>query len=83
MAVALLDSGFPEWGSTVGTAKPKLLVVGKDDYAQALSLNITLHGDRLEAMSKFKYLGSIWTLKAATQLPVLLVRGTSAILEMG
>jgi len=46
---------------TVSTAKTKLLVVGRDADAQAANLSITLRGDLLEVVSKFRYLGSMIT----------------------
>ena len=63
VAADLLDSTFTQWGLTVSTAKTKLLVVGssRDADDQAANLNITLRGVRLEAVSKFKYLGSMIT----------------------
>lgn len=63
VAVELLHSTFSERGLIVGTAKTKLLIVGRDADAQAADLNIALREDRLEAaaVSKFKYTGSVIT----------------------
>ena len=59
-AIGLLDTVFSDWGLTVSTAKTKLLVIGRDAQTQAANLSIQVHGDTLEVVHKFKYLGSIF-----------------------
>ena len=60
-AIELLDAVFSDWGLTVSTSKTKILVIERDSDTQAATLDIKLRGDNLEVVSKFKYLGSIFT----------------------
>ena len=59
-AIGLLDTVFSDWGLTVSTAKTKILFIGRDAQAQAANLSIQVHGDTLEVVHNFKYLGSIF-----------------------
>ena len=58
-AVTLMDNTFVQWGLTISTKKTKVLVVGRDAECQAP--NIVIRGEKLEVVSQFKYLGSIFT----------------------
>ena len=60
-AVALMDNTFSQWGLTISTQKTKVLVVGRDAEQQAANAIISIRGDKLEVVSPFKYLGSIFT----------------------
>ena len=60
-AIELRDTVVFDWGWTVSTSKTKILVIGRDSDTQAAALDIKLRGDSLEVVSKFKYLGSIFT----------------------
>ena len=60
-AVTVMDTTILRSGLTISTKKTKVLVVGRNDAAQAADLVITLRGDQLEVVSQFKYLGSIFT----------------------
>ena len=60
-ATELLDAVFSDWGLTVSTSKTKILVIGRDSDTQTATLHIKLRDDSLEVVSKFKYLGSIFT----------------------
>ena len=60
-AVTVMGTTFLRWGLTISTKKTKVLVVGRNDAAQAADLVIMLRGDQLEVVSQFKYLGSIFT----------------------
>ena len=55
-----MDSSFSRWGLTISTQKTKVLVVGRDAEQQASNVNILIRGDKLEVVSSFKYLGSIF-----------------------
>ena len=58
-AVTVMDTTFLHWGltvaTTISTKKTKVLVVGRNDAAQAAILVIMLRGDQLEVVSQFKY----------------------------
>ena len=60
-AVALMDNTFSQWGLTISTQKTKVLVVGRDAEQQAANAIISIRDDKLEVVSSFKYLGSIFT----------------------
>ena len=55
-----MDNTFPQWGLTISTQKTKVLFVGRDAQQQAANANISIQGDKLEVVSSFKYLGSIF-----------------------
>ena len=52
---------FSQWGLTISTEKTKVPVVGRDAEQQAANAIISIRGDKLEVVSSFKYLGSIFT----------------------
>ena len=52
-AVTVMDTTFLRWGLTISTKKTKVLVVGRNDAAQAADVVITLRGDQLEVVSQF------------------------------
>ena len=56
-----MDTTFVRWGLTISTKKTKVLVVGRNDAAQAADSVITLRGDQLEVVSQFENLGSVLT----------------------
>ena len=60
-AIELLDAVFAKWGLTVRPSNTKILVIGRESDTQAATLDIKLCGDIVEVVSKFKYLGSIFT----------------------
>ena len=60
-AIAVMDATVLRWGLTISTKKNKMLVVGRNDAAQAADSVIMLHGDQLKVVSQFEYLGSIFT----------------------
>ena len=60
VAVTTMDATFLRWEVTISTKKTKVLVVGRNAAAQAAESVITLRGDRLEVVSQFKYLGSVF-----------------------
>ena len=59
-AVTVMDTTFVQWGLTISTKKTKVLVVSRPDVA-VQSPNIVIRGEKLEVVSQFKYLGSIFT----------------------
>ena len=69
-AVTLMDNTFTQWGLTINTHKTKVLIVGHDAENQAANTNIFIRGDKLEVVSSFKYLGSIFTSDATIDAEV-------------
>ena len=65
-----MDKTFSQWGLTISTHKTKVLVVGRDAEQQAANVNISKRGDKLEVVSSFKYLGSIFTSDATIDAEV-------------
>ena len=60
-SVQLVDKVFSDWGLTVSTSKTKVLVVGRNAEAEVASLDLHVRGVAIEAVHKFKYLGSMFT----------------------
>ena len=69
-AVTLMNTTFCQWGLTISTQKTKVLVVGHDAEHQAANADIYVRGDKLEVVSSFKYLGSIFTSDATIDAEV-------------
>ena len=69
-AVTLMDTTFLQWGLTISTQKTKVLVVGRDAKDKAADVHIVIRGDKLEVVSSFKYLGSIFTCDATVDAEV-------------
>ena len=77
-----MDNTFSQWGLTISTQKTKMLVVGHDAEQQAANAIISIRGDKLEVVSSFKYLGSIFTFDAKIDAEVGL-RIAAAKLDIG
>jgi len=50
-----------QWDLTISTKKTKVLIVGKDAAEQSPNAVITIRGEVLEVVSRFKYLNSMFT----------------------
>ncbi len=50
-----------QWDLTISTKKIKVLIVGKDAAEQSPNAVITIRGEVLEVVSRFKYLNSMFT----------------------
>jgi len=60
-ALGIIDSIFISWGMQISIKKTKVMVVNPTSDLTSAHLQVQLRGQPLEAVTEFKYLGSICT----------------------